>query len=216
MSSDAIPTGEVDLDAESSVEPGQTWRCNEADADDGDVPEPHTEVSLWADHPRFRASIVDVLDGVAELAVGIGNSHPRTPKLGATIDVSVETLVNDPRWSRLDDRAVTDGGVDVLESDVNRPTARDLDPERVVYHTGQQGSKDPALHTDEDCRHASGAKSVYQKRAGVADPDRPVCQECLGCVQYGRPEGFDVNETRKSLLETEPEDLGLSPAGGRR
>lgn len=86
-----------------TVEPGQTWRCDESQADEAVVPEPHAAVSMWADHPRFRASVVAVLDGVAELSVGVGNSHPRTPDFGATIDVSVETLRSDARWTRSDD-----------------------------------------------------------------------------------------------------------------
>lgn len=92
------PTPEV-------IEPGQTWRCNEDRADPADVPEPH-DVPLWEPYPRFTASVVCVYDeiGMVELSVAYGNSHPRTPDYGATVDVSLETLREDPRWHWRPDR----------------------------------------------------------------------------------------------------------------
>jgi len=81
------------------VERGQRWKCNEARADADDVPEGH-DVLLWEPHPRFTAVVDDVLDGVAELTVATGNSHPRTPEFGEKVDIHVDRLVGDDRWRR--------------------------------------------------------------------------------------------------------------------
>lgn len=84
------------------VEPGQRWQCNEARADSDDVPDAH-DVTLWEDQPRFTAVVDDVLDGVAELTVATGNSHPRTPTFGETLDIHVDTLAGDDRWRPADE-----------------------------------------------------------------------------------------------------------------
>ena len=83
------------------VERGQTWRCDEAEADPDDVPEPH-DVPLWGPHPRFTAVVDRVEDDYVELTAATGNSHPRTPEFGADVVSTVETLTSDARW-RLDD-----------------------------------------------------------------------------------------------------------------
>ena len=83
------------------VERGQTWRCDEAEADPDDVPEPH-DVPLWEPHPRFAAVVDRVEDDYVELTAATGNSHPRTPEFGADVVSTVETLTSDARW-RLDD-----------------------------------------------------------------------------------------------------------------
>lgn len=81
-----------------AVEAGQVWRCNEANADPDDVPEPH-DVPLWESYPRFDV-VVDRVEGdYVELTVTDGNSHPRTPDFGAEMVSTVETLTSDPRWS---------------------------------------------------------------------------------------------------------------------
>jgi len=84
------------------VEAGQTWRCNEAEADPEDVPEPH-DVPLWAAHPRFDVVIDWVEDGLVELTAAEGNSHPRTPDFGADVVSTAGTLTSDPRWSLKED-----------------------------------------------------------------------------------------------------------------
>lgn len=84
------------------VEAGQVWRCDEAQADPEDVPEPH-DVPLWEPYPRFDALIDRVEGDYVELTVAAGNSHPRTPDLGAEIVSTIETLTGDPRWSLQDD-----------------------------------------------------------------------------------------------------------------
>lgn len=81
------------------IQPGQSWECNEARADPDDVPAGH-DVPLWEDYPRFTAVVDDVLDGLVELTVATGNSHPRTPTLGTTIDVHVDELEDDDRWRK--------------------------------------------------------------------------------------------------------------------
>lgn len=90
-----------------AVEAGQTWRCDESQADPGDVPEPH-DVPLWASQPRFSAVVDRVDEDYVELTVGTGNGHPRTPDFGAEIVSTVETLTSDPRWSPRDDQEVRD------------------------------------------------------------------------------------------------------------
>ncbi|QCW05255.1 SNF2/RAD54 family helicase [Natrinema pallidum] len=88
-------------DETTPIEPGQTWRCNEARADPDAVPDPHTD-ALWADHPRFRATVDDVRDGVVTLVVGYGNDHPRAPDYGATIVRSAAKLRERDRWQEAD------------------------------------------------------------------------------------------------------------------
>ena len=83
------------------VEPGQTWRCDESRADPDDVPEPH-DVPLWEPHPRFTVVVDRVEDDYVELTAATGNGHPRTPRFGAELVSTVETLTSDARWS-LDD-----------------------------------------------------------------------------------------------------------------
>jgi len=90
------------------VTPGQSWRCDEGRADAGDVPDGH-DVPLWEAHPRFTAVVDDILDGVAELTVSGGNSHPRTPDFGATLDIHVDTLTGDRRWE-IQGSAAANGG----------------------------------------------------------------------------------------------------------
>jgi|AntDeeMinimDraft_5_1070356.scaffolds.fasta_scaffold07447_7 hypothetical protein len=86
----------------TAVERGQTWACNEADAEDGTVPEPH-DVPLWEPQPRFRA-VVDHVDGsYVELTATSGNDHPRTPAFGASIATTTTALRDKPRWSLVGD-----------------------------------------------------------------------------------------------------------------
>lgn len=89
-----------------TVTAGQTWGCNEGRADGDAVPDPH-DVPLWAEYPVFRAVVDEVHDGVAELTVSISNSHPRSPELGTTIDVAVESLREDQRWRLTNDTMET-------------------------------------------------------------------------------------------------------------
>lgn len=81
-----------------AVEAGQVWRCNEAQANPADVPEPH-DVPLWEPHPRFDVVVDSVQADYVELTVTTGNSHPRTPTHGSELVSTVETLTSDPRWA---------------------------------------------------------------------------------------------------------------------
>jgi len=105
----------------TDIRRAQTWECNEARADAEDVPPAHDTVGLWPDHPRFSAVVDRVQGDVAELVVATSNSHPRAPDLGDCVDVHVEKLLEQDRWSLKSDAAdvedsaadpplVTDGG----------------------------------------------------------------------------------------------------------
>jgi len=85
--------------APQRVSAGQTWRCDEAAADTESVPPAHDTVDLWPDYPRFAALVDEVVNDVAALVVGTSNSHPRAPDLGDRVDVHVDQLVGDDRWS---------------------------------------------------------------------------------------------------------------------
>lgn len=103
----------------TEVRRAQTWSCNEARADADDVPPAHDTVTLWADHPQFSAVVDRVVDGVAQLTVTMSNDHPRAPDHGEIVDVHVETLQGQARWScksdapsaQAGDEIVTDGGL---------------------------------------------------------------------------------------------------------
>jgi len=110
--------------ADTRVQVGQTWQCDEHQAAADAVPEPHDTVDLWPDYPRF-AAVVDAVEGdVAQLVVGTSNSHPRAPDLGDRVDIHVDTLREQARWllksdavAAEDPTLVTDGGqpVDSIE-----------------------------------------------------------------------------------------------------
>lgn len=80
------------------IQRGQKWQCDESRADSDTVPDPHEE-SLWEPHPRFVAVVDEVRDGVVTLTATYGNSHPRTPDFGSTLDLAVERLLDGDRWS---------------------------------------------------------------------------------------------------------------------
>lgn len=87
-----------------AVETGQVWRCDESQVDPADVPEPH-DIPLWEPHPRFDVVVDRVEEDYVELTVATGNSHPRTPDIGAEMVSTTETLTSDPRWSLRDEVA---------------------------------------------------------------------------------------------------------------
>jgi len=81
------------------VRPGQTWACNEKHASPNTTPPAHKSVRLWPDYTRFHGIVDAVVCDVAALVVGTSNSHPRAPALGDRVDIHVDTLHEENRWS---------------------------------------------------------------------------------------------------------------------
>lgn len=94
-------------------------------------------------------------------------------------------------------------------------TVGDLDPDRDVHHTSRTGGPQRPVHLDDDCRFFENAKRQYSRAARVLDPDRAVCEECTGAVNYTAPKGTDVQATRRRLYGLDPSDVGLSALGER-
>jgi len=83
----------------TDIRRAQTWECNETRADAEDVPPAHDTVDLWPDYPRFSAVVDEVVDDAVAMTVATSNSHPRAPELGERVDIHVEKLLEQPRWS---------------------------------------------------------------------------------------------------------------------
>lgn len=90
----------------------------------------------------------------------------------------------------------------------------DLPPTATVYQTGRPGGPKRAVHKKEDCPRLDQGNNVRDRALDNVSDDRPVCKDCFG-VSAPRGGASDVNETRRALLDTSPEELGLAPLGNR-
>jgi len=73
------------------------------------------------------------------------------------------------------------------------------------------------VHSDPSCPALASAKNTYPRQRSELDPDEDdLCELCETDIEGGARPGQDVNATRKQLLNTDPEDLGLSPIDERR
>ena len=79
----------------------------------------------------------------------------------------------------------------------------------VARRTG--GSMRSCYHTDPDCERLSRARSVVEKPLNLLPDHLRHCEFCSG--EFEHTGSSDPNAIRRTLLETDPEDLGLSPSG---
>lgn len=68
------------------------------------------------------------------------------------------------------------------------------------------------LHTDPECSRIQS--EMFERDRSVYPDDTPVCEWCRGEVEQDNS-GMDLNETRRTLLDMSPDDLGLTPLGER-
>lgn len=97
-------------------------------------------------------------------------------------------------------------------------TVGDLDPDTTVYLASTVTSR-KTLHLDEHCDYLQRAREIRECKASVRFDTDPICRRCSGLEDGDRPHS---HEFRTRLLETDPEEVGLSPmlterasAGGR-
>jgi len=92
-------------------------------------------------------------------------------------------------------------------------------PEKIVQ-VGLSGSGDAKVyHTQADC---SALKNIVDPQDVPAESLTDEWRECGYCsgehdpTKSGLSKGVNPRETKNGLLETDPEDLGLTPIGERR
>lgn len=74
------------------------------------------------------------------------------------------------------------------------------------------------VHLDEDCQYLERSVEYHEKPVEAAGwlLDE-VCTVCAGTDDtYTPPKGENTNETRRALLDLNPEDAGLSPVQANR
>ncbi|MDS0280041.1 hypothetical protein NDI85_19845 [Halomicroarcula sp. S1AR25-4] len=174
-------------DGGHAVRRGQTWTCNEAHADAADVPPAHDTVSLWPDYPRF-AAVVDRVEGdVAQLTAGTSNSHPRAPDLGDTVDIHVDRLHGQARWSLTsaastteDPPLVTDGGRvedDVVHDLTNRPVG-DLSQAALKAEWSEAYERLASGTVEDRDGTWDRRRDLWQEMRERTNADPPECPEC--------------------------------------
>lgn len=86
--------------------------------------------------------------------------------------------------------------------------------ETVYFVSRRGGGSRGHIHTDEDCKKLQRAGDYTDKPREVIDDDK-ICSVCSGEFEGPNHPDHDPSETRKRLLDTDPEELGLSPLGER-
>lgn len=90
---------------------------------------------------------------------------------------------------------------------VHIATRRGTSGDKKIYHTRGPESDDP-------CPQLQHIITTVAKDQDVLGPDWDECQFCAGEVDVHAHDG-DPAATRDALLETDPEEIGLSPIGER-
>lgn len=86
------------------------------------------------------------------------------------------------------------------------------DPDETVWVVAQADSGGKRkLHTDPECSTLNSRRDSYKKKRSTL-PNHEVCKQCEGYEHYSPQES--TNSTRHRLLDTSPEDIGLSPPEG--
>lgn len=82
-------------------------------------------------------------------------------------------------------------------------------PQTVYVARRSGGGMRDRFHTDPDCERLSRARSVFEKPRDQLPADLRHCQFCSGEFEFSG--SSDPRALKRTLLETDPEDVGLSP-----
>lgn len=90
-----------------------------------------------------------------------------------------------------------------------------------IVQVGLSGSgvNEKVYHTDPDCSALKSIDDPTKKSLDCLTDEWRECGYCSGehdPTESGLPKGVNPSEKKNGLLETDPEELGLSPLGERR